>query len=85
MVLLLKFDINGMMYISININVIVSEIGAENRNKSIPLIKGKIIASGTSVIKSLNIDSKVALTGLPTAWKKIEVDFVRQVKVINDK
>lgn len=62
-----------------------SAIGAANKIPSIPKNTGKMRISGIKQIISRIIDEMTACIGLPTAWKKIEVIFMVQVKVTSER
>ena len=60
-----------------------SDIGAAQRAPFIPMKWGKISVNGINIKTSRIKDEIIALTGLPTAWKKIEETLTTIVNVTN--
>ena len=59
--------------------------GAANKIPTISKKIGRMIIKGIKQTISLIIEAITARIGLPTAWKKIEVIFIMQVKVTSIK
>ena len=63
-----------------------SEMGAAHRIDSTPdHTAGRMRISGIKHTTSRMVEAMVAYSGLPTAWKKMELVLIRQLKVISDR
>ena len=86
-----KFTVKPTYFINDTVNdaatsiAIKSAIGAANNIPSIPMNIGKIRINGIKQTISRIIEEITACAGFPTAWKKMDVIFMIQVKVTRER